>query len=1016
MVSPHGGGLKPAICNSVAMLISYPYVYMHRILAVFSMGLFCWSGALLAQSEIGGATLSGTVRDPSGAAVPNAKVTAKQTSTGLTRVAQSSSAGIYSFSLLPPGAYELSVEAQGFKTAQLKDVPLAVGALATVDIAMEIGTASDTVTVAAESSGVETERSQTSTTVNTEAVADLPINGRNFLDFTLLTPGVVRDPTRSGDLAFGGQRGTANSLQVDGSDANNVFFGQSVGRAGTGRSPYSFSQDAVQEFQVATNAYGAEYGRAGGGVINVITKSGTNEFHGSAFEFFRDRSMNANTWANNHANGGKGLPKGAYHFNQFGGNIGGPIKKDKIFFFFDYDGQRNTSPNTVILGIAAPSDPLSQQALASLQPYLAPYTQGLNNDVYLGKVDFNISDRQRLSVRYNANRFTGVNFENGGQTSSADHTGNSNVSTDNASGTYTLVVDPATMLEARFTFTRDDEPGEANSSAPEAVIKQNGTTAISIGRNSFSPRYTNVKTYQWAWSLAHVQGRHTFKGGTDMIWQQIGNYFPGNFAGSFTFNSYADFASNKPFSFTQAFAGAGTDGPLSKPNTNEYAFYAQDTWRINDALTINYGVRYDLFEYANPPVKNPDPGLAAFGLDTSRINFDTNNVAARFGFAYKLSKRGSTVLRGGYGTYYGRTPTILTGTAFTQNGIQVQTYTISSNFPAYPNILSAPPALNRTPDIYAFAHDYVQPITHQWSLNLEHQLGRNYVITVGYLGVRGEHLTRTRDINFYPEVPLQGSFANGTPVTFLRHPGTAANPNTPLRADPNFGRISIFDSGADSIYHGGFIQLSKRLSHNFQVLTSYTLAHAIDDRPDFTSVVVGTDDSKNAQDTTYPNLERGRANADIRHRFVFSGIWDIDYAKSLQNAAMRALLSGYQLSTIANVQSGRPYTITVGGDPNNDLNTSTDRPPYVGRNTLEGPSYQTVDIRFTRDIHIHERVALRLMFEAFNLTNRANFSNITSSQYNFSPATRVFTPNPSYLVPTATFDPRILQLAGKITF
>jgi hypothetical protein len=242
---------------------------------------------------------------------------------------------------------------------------------------MEVGTASESVTIAAEGTGVETERSQTATAVNSESVAGLPINGRNFLDFTLLTPGVVRDPTRTGDLSFGGQRGTANSLQVDGSDANNVFFGQSVGRAGTGRSPYSFSQDAVQEFQVAANAYGSEYGRAGGGVINVITKSGTNEFHGTIFEFFRDRSMNANTWANHHAAGGKGLPKGAYHFNQFGGNVGGPIKKDKIFFFFDYDGQRNINPNTVILGIAAPSDPLSQQALASLQPYLAAYARGL---------------------------------------------------------------------------------------------------------------------------------------------------------------------------------------------------------------------------------------------------------------------------------------------------------------------------------------------------------------------------------------------------------------------------------------------------------------------------------------------------------------------------------------------------------------------------------------------------------------------------------------------------------------
>src|SRR5262249_18932038 len=325
---------------------------------------------------------------------------------------------------------------------------------------------------------------------------------------------------------------------------------------------------------------------------------------------------------------------------------------------------------------------------------------------------------------------------------------------------------------------------------------------------------------------------------------------------------------------------------------------------------------------------------------------------------------------------YGRTPTILTGTAITQNGIQVQTYTLSANTPAYPNVLTAPPALNRTPDIYVFAKDYVQPITHQWSLNLERQLSRDYVLTIGYLGVRGEHLTRTRDINFFPEVATQGSFSDGTPVTFYRHPSG--------RPDTSFGRISLFDSGADSNYHAGFIQLSKRLSRNFQVLTSYTLAHAIDDRPDFTSVVVGTDDSKNAQDTLNPNLERGRANADIRHRFVFSGIWDINYGASLSNGAMKALLRGYQFSTIANVHSCRPLPITAGGDRNNDLNTSTGRAPYVGRNTLQGPNFAAVDIRFTRDIQLHERASLRLIFEAFNLTNRANYSTITTSQYNFS--------------------------------
>jgi len=326
----------------------------------------------------------------------------------------------------------------------------------------------------------------------------------------------------------------------------------------------------------------------------------------------------------------------------------------------------------------------------------------------------------------------------------------------------------------------------------------------------------------------------------------------------------------------------------------------------------------------------------------------------------------------------------------------------------YPNVFTTPPPASRIPDIYVFAKDYVQPLTHQWSFNLERQIGASYALTLGYLGVRGEHLSRTRDINLLPAVATQGSFLNGTPVTFLRHPG---------RVNPAFGRISVFDSGADSVYHGGFVQLQKRFSHNLQLSTIYTFSKVIDDAPDFTSVVVGTDDAKNAQDTLAPNLERGRGNADIRHRFVLSGLWDIDYGKSLKNKVARGLTTGYQFSLITQVQSGRPYTASVGADVNNDGNTRTDRPPYVGRNTINGPNFANVDLRLSRSIPLGtERAKLRLIFEGFNITNRANYNSILTGQYNFSAVTRVFTPTTNFQARSDTFDPRILQLAAKITF
>jgi outer membrane receptor protein involved in Fe transport len=993
---------------------------MLKTFALISVAILLVTTAVFAQ-VIGGGTLNGTVTDPSGAAIPNAKVTATQSATGVSRTTQSSGAGVYSLSSLPPGAYDVQIEAGGFKTAKLTAVTVGVGAIATFDVKLEVGGVQESVSVTAATPLIETTRSQTSTLVDERAVSELPINGRNFLDFTLLTPGVSRDLTRFGDISFGGQRGTTNSLLVDGSDANNVFFGQSTGRSGTGRNPYSFSQDAVQEFQVSNNGYSAEVGRASGGVINVITKSGTNDFHGTGFEFFRDRSMNANTWNNNR----NGRRKGPYHFNQFGGNIGGPIQENKAFFFFDYDGQRNTIPNTVILTVPPDAtNPLSVAGYNELaSKYLTQYANGLRNNVYLGKVDYALSPRQQLNFRYNANRFSGINFENGGANSASEHTGNSDVSTDNVAVSYTNVINAATLFESRFSWTRDNEPGAANSTAPEAQIRQAGTLVLQIGRNNFSPRYTNIKTYQFVENLSHQRGSHAYKFGFDLNVQKIDNYFAGNFSGSFQFNTYADFAARTPVSFTQGFAGAGTDGPLTHPNANEIAFYAQDSWRVSNRLTLNYGVRYDLYRFPNPKVKNPDPGLTAMGIDTSRINSDTNNFGPRFGFAYRLDESGRTVVRGGYGIFYGRTPSILVGTATSNNGIQVQTYTLTSNIPTYPNILSAPPTgVSRTIDIYAFAPDYVQPMTHQWSLNVERQLSNSYAVTLGYLGVRGEHLTRTRDVNLFPVVPVAGAYSDGTPVTILQHPN--ARPNS------NFRRISVFDSGGDSIYHGGFIQLTKRFSQNFQVQSSYTFSKVIDDNPDSTSVVVGGgDDAKVAQDTLQPNADRALGNADVRHRFVLSGVWDLAYAKSISNRPIRAILSGFQLSPVVTLQSGRFLSPTLGGtsDILNDGNTRNDRPPNVGRNTFEAPGYASVDLRVNRDFALHrERVRLRMMFEAFNLFNRANFGNINPSvssiittRYSYTgpnAATRVLTPNPTFGAPNDTFDPRILQLAAKISF
>ena len=334
-----------------------------------AIGVFvCVSACLLvaatasAQSATG--ALDGIVVDQSGAVLPGVTIKVVSTRAGVTRSTVTDENGLFRNPLLPVGTYELTAELNGFQLRKLSDLVVSIGQTISLRVEMAVGSMSETVTVTGASPVLETTRTQVTSTVGEVAVQNLPVNGRNFIDFALLTPGVTRD-VRTGDISFAGQRGTLNSLVVDGADNNNTFFGQAAGRTGSGRAPYQFSQDAVKEFQVNSNSFAAEYGRAGGAVINVVTKSGTNEFHGSGFEFFRDKSLNAINAINELNN----LPKSPYKFHQFGGTFGGPLQAGRHFFFANYDGQRNTTPNLVVLGLPAspPTDPASVAGIAILQ-------------------------------------------------------------------------------------------------------------------------------------------------------------------------------------------------------------------------------------------------------------------------------------------------------------------------------------------------------------------------------------------------------------------------------------------------------------------------------------------------------------------------------------------------------------------------------------------------------------------------------------------------------------------------
>src|SRR5258708_7768609 len=675
-----------------------PRMNLSKHMRFLALAVFCTilaPLALMAQSSNG--SISGNITDGTGAAIPGVTVTATNTATGINRTAVSTNTGHYDIPNLPPGNYRLATELPGFQPLKYERIVVNVGSDTGLNLKLKAGV-SETVTVTAAAPLVETTKSEVSSVVNEKSIQNLPANGRNFIDFVLTTPGVVRD-VRGGDISFAGQRGTLNSLVVD-------------------------------------------------GVNNVVTKSGTNDSHGSLFDYYRDKKLNANDYINVI----NGRAKSPYHYDQYGASVGGPIVRDKHFFFANWDVQRNNLPTPVILGsgrITFPTDAATQAGLAKLALIDGSYSRAQNQNAYLLKTDHELAANQHLSFRYNKQVFHGLNFENGGTTSALQHTGNSNVFTDSLAAVYDQTITNSVFNEVRAQYLKDSEPGKANSTDPESQIFQGGVSVINIGRNTFSPRETTIKRTQLADTGTYILANHTFKGGFDYSKDNILNYFPGNFFGSYRFISVADYANANPVSFTQAFPGPGTTGPITHPNLKELGLFVQDEWRISP-VTVNAGRRYDKQTMAQPSVLNPDAQLQAAGYFTNKIPVDNNNLGPRLGIAWDARNDGRTVVRAGYGVFYGRTPSIMIGTRLSDNLLPLRTITFTGALiPTYPNIYSALPTgvTLPKPTIFVFSPNFQNPKVDQANFGVEQQLGSDYSVGMNYQYVKGSDLPRSRDIN-----------------------------------------------------------------------------------------------------------------------------------------------------------------------------------------------------------------------------------------------------------------------------
>jgi hypothetical protein len=426
-------------------------------------------------------------------------------------------------------------------------------------------------------------------------------------------------------------------------------------------------------------------------------------------------------------------------------------------------------------------------------------------------------------------------------------------------------------------------------------------------------------------------------------------------------------------------------------------------------------VRYDLQDLADPSVRNPSAALAAAGLDTTTPVRDRNNIAPRFGFSYAFDDK--TVLRGGYGIFFGRTPAIMLGTAHSQNGIQVTGVSLNCTLTpnpclTYPNIFTAPPTTGGVnPSLYLFAKDYAQPYTQQGRLGIERELFANTSLSVSYLFFRGVHIGRTRDINLAPPVPTTVLDPAGQQFTVLRHPAA--------RPIPGFARINLFESTADSRYSALAMELKRRFTRGLQFIAAYTFSDTSDNRPDQTMVVVGADDAKGLQNNLNIRSDWGRSDLDIRHRFVLSPVYEIG-AVQTDNAFARNVLGNWTFSGIITLQSGFAYSALIAGDANRDGNPSTDRVPNTKRNGFTTPSVYIFDARITKTFRFGENYSVSLLGEAFNLFNRSNVATVNTARYGIASSSATVLTNPAPATPFGgprTFlGERQIQLGARFRF
>jgi outer membrane receptor for ferrienterochelin and colicin len=980
--------------------------------ACFTLG----ADKAFAQAQGSTGQITGAARDGNGAAVPGAKIKATNTQTGLEQTATSNADGVYRFVLLPPGVYNITAEADGFTKTDLKDVLVVVGQVTDANITLGVGNVQEAVTITADA--IQTTVSQPDAVINETAINNLPINGRRFQDFATLTPTAQVD-TQRGQISLSGQRGIyGTNINIDGVDYNQPFFG---GIRGGERSNNAFTipQESIKEFQVISSGYSAEFGRSTGGVITVVTKSGTNNYHGSAFYLNRHRDLAADN-----AFGQAAAPTQ----HQFGGSIGGPLIKDKTFFFGSYEQQELTNPRLVLFDRLATFTPgaETQEAFDFYKSLETPFDQTNDAIAFLGRLDHQFSEANRFNVRYSQSFNEALNANSvGNQLFPSTISALSNNGTEK-DRTYTVVGQLNSFFrsnlvnELRAQYTRESRPRLANA---EALTVTNNIG--NFGTVGFLP------TTQFDWrtqvfnNLTLIKGNHSVKFGVEYNHVFVDQTFAFNQFGAIDFGG--NFGTNDTrtlldiLSLTPGFVYPGTipvanrsvnrfDSPFVRYrrqigngrlafDTDEFSLYAQDSWRIRPNFTLNYGLRWEAQfnptpEANNPNLLNPVQGFTfpiGYTVDPSVIRDNTNQFAPRLGFAWDPGKNGRTVIRGFGGIYYARTPALLLAAPL--NNFRLPAGDLSIQLPLSTSSLAATNPLRSCNTVYCqlnligidlndFTLDNLpvltidqvqsvagalglanfnpftgsQPIT--WAPNYENP--RSYQFGIGVERELGGGFTVGVDYSQVNTVHLQRNRELNVQLPILR--STAIDPaQRPFfgglaRPISTLGSIQLRESSARSVFQSAVFRTQFRRKWG-QFSAFYTLSRSLsDDDNERDSGGVSVENNFDlSPEFNYSRLDR-------RHQFVANPVFFLPYA--------------FEVSSTIRLLSGLPVDARAGSDLNSD-GVNNDR-PYSGpgvpfkRNAFRNEAVYNIDFRLQKTLAFNESARLIISADMFNIFNFKN--------------------------------------------